>query len=147
MTGPLGNSEFCFPPISNYEVKGNIETGGKKINCFHCDQSLSGNCYISLLKNVFRSIRGECVTGYSIYRVAHQWQMGHLDGPLVCSHKRTPHSWQVCHTKYTNNTLSSNITAFYPVYAIFFWQRFSLGKAFIIQEKGFIIEIFNFLCL
>ena len=47
MTGPEGNSEFCFPRISISvsldEVEGNIEILGKKnkIHCFPKNHSLS----------------------------------------------------------------------------------------------------------
>ena len=37
MTGPLGNSEFCFPRIS-------LRFSGNKIHCSLRDQSLSVNC-------------------------------------------------------------------------------------------------------
>ena len=39
MTGPEGNSEFCFPRISRDEVEGN------KIHCSPRDQSLSNLLY------------------------------------------------------------------------------------------------------
>ena len=38
MTGPLGNSEFCFPRISMFTstcVSGNIEILGKQNSLFH----------------------------------------------------------------------------------------------------------------
>ena len=37
MTGPLGNSECCFPRVSMFprdEVEGNIEIGGKQKSLF-----------------------------------------------------------------------------------------------------------------
>ena len=43
-TGPLGNSEFCFPRISMYPSTSSRETlrfSGNKINCSPRDQSLS----------------------------------------------------------------------------------------------------------
>ena len=50
MTGPLGNSEFCFPRISMFPSTSSWETlrfSGNKIHCFPRDQSLSVNCYTS----------------------------------------------------------------------------------------------------
>ena len=47
MTGPLGNSEFCFPRISMFPETKSRETlrfSGNKIHCFPRDQSLSVNC-------------------------------------------------------------------------------------------------------
>ena len=44
MTGPEGNSEFCFPRISVFPERKSRETlrfEGKKIHCFPRDQSLS----------------------------------------------------------------------------------------------------------
>ena len=44
MTGPLGNSEFCFPQISMFPLTSSRETlrfSGNKIHCSPCDQSLS----------------------------------------------------------------------------------------------------------
>ena len=48
MTGPLGNSEFCFPRISMFPSTSSRETlrfSGNKIHCSPRDQSLSVNCY------------------------------------------------------------------------------------------------------
>ena len=39
MTGPLGNSEFCFPRISMF-----LRFSGYKIHCSPRDQSLSVKC-------------------------------------------------------------------------------------------------------
>ena len=53
MTGPLGNSEFCFPQISMFPSTSSRETlrfSGNKIHCSPRDQSLSVK-YISLLKD------------------------------------------------------------------------------------------------
>ena len=47
MTGPLGNSEFCFPRISMFPPTSSRETlrfSGNKIHCSPRDQSLSVNC-------------------------------------------------------------------------------------------------------
>ena len=47
MTGPLGNSEFCFPRISMFPSTSSRETlrfSGNKIHCSPRDQSLSVNC-------------------------------------------------------------------------------------------------------
>ena len=49
MTGPLGNSEFCFPRISMFPETKSKETlrfSGNKIHCSSRDQSLSVNCPI-----------------------------------------------------------------------------------------------------
>ena len=49
MTGPLGNSEFCFPRISMFPSTSSRETlrfSGNKIHCSPRDQSLSVNCSI-----------------------------------------------------------------------------------------------------
>ena len=50
MSGPEGNSWFCFPEsldVSRDEVEGNIENGGKtKLTSFPRDQTLSGLLYI-----------------------------------------------------------------------------------------------------
>ena len=48
MTGPLGNSEFCFPRISMFPSTSSRETlrfSGNKIHCSPRDQSLSVKCY------------------------------------------------------------------------------------------------------
>ena len=48
MTGPLGNSEFCFPRISMFPSTSSWETlrfSGNKIHCSPRDQSLSANCF------------------------------------------------------------------------------------------------------
>ena len=47
MTGPLGNSEFCFPRISIFPSTSSRETlrfSGNKIYCSPRDQSLSVYC-------------------------------------------------------------------------------------------------------
>ena len=47
MTGPLGNSEFCFPRISMFPSTSSRETlrfSGNKIHCSPRDQSLSVYC-------------------------------------------------------------------------------------------------------
>ena len=47
MTGPLGNSEFCFPRISMFPLTSSWETlrfSGNKIHCSPWDQSLSVYC-------------------------------------------------------------------------------------------------------
>ena len=48
MTGPLGNSEFCYPQISMFSPTSSQETlrfSGNKIHCSPRDQSLSVNCF------------------------------------------------------------------------------------------------------
>jgi len=54
MTGPEGNSEFCFPRVSMFpemktretlRLEGNIEVEGNKIHCSPRDQSLSELLY------------------------------------------------------------------------------------------------------
>ena len=55
MTGPLGNSEFCFPRISMFPSTSSRETlrfSGNKIHCSPRDQSLSVY-YITSLTNNF----------------------------------------------------------------------------------------------
>ena len=44
MTGPLGNSEFCFPRISMFPET--LRFSGNKIHCSPRDQSLSVSCPI-----------------------------------------------------------------------------------------------------
>ena len=53
MTGPLGNSEFCFPRISipSTSSREALRFPGNKIHCSPRDQSLSVNCAL-LLNNV-----------------------------------------------------------------------------------------------
>ena len=49
MTGPLGNSEFCFPRISMFSSTSSRETlrfSGNKIHSSPRDQSLSVNCLL-----------------------------------------------------------------------------------------------------
>ena len=51
MTGPLGNSEFCFPRISMFPLTSSRETlrfSGNKIHCSPRDQSLSVYCCMSV---------------------------------------------------------------------------------------------------
>ena len=62
MTGPEGNSEFCFPRISMFPETKSRETlrfEGNKIHCFPRDQSLSDLLYSKtkqkqILKNALR---------------------------------------------------------------------------------------------
>ena len=52
MTGPLGNSEFCFPRISMFPSTSSRETlrfSGNKIHCSPRDQSLSVNHYMATM--------------------------------------------------------------------------------------------------
>ena len=52
MTGPLGNSEFCFPRISMFPSTSSRETlrfSGNKIHCSPRDQSLSVNYNITMI--------------------------------------------------------------------------------------------------
>jgi len=49
MTGPKGNSEFCFPKtlnVSRGEADGNIEVEGNKTHCFPQNQPLSVLLYL-----------------------------------------------------------------------------------------------------
>ena len=49
MTGPKGNSEFCFPETLNVprgEAEGNIEVEGKQNSLFPRGQSLSVLLYL-----------------------------------------------------------------------------------------------------
>ena len=55
MTGPLGNSEFCFPRISMFPETKSRETlrfEGNKIHCSPRDQSLSVYCYTSITSQI-----------------------------------------------------------------------------------------------
>ena len=45
-TGPLGNSEFCFPRISLTSSRETMRFSGNKIHCSPRDQSLSVNCVL-----------------------------------------------------------------------------------------------------
>ena len=65
MTGPLGNSEFCFPRISMFPSTSSRETSrfsGNKIHCSPRDQSLSVNCC------VFKFLR-RIVDGKHLFRL------------------------------------------------------------------------------
>ena len=62
MTGPLGNSEFCFPRISMFPSTSSRETlrfSGNKIHCSPRDQSLSVKCkrYFPFLDNFWSNVR------------------------------------------------------------------------------------------
>ena len=60
MTGPLGNSEFCFPRISMFPSTSSRETlrfSGNKIHCSPRDQSLSVKCVFRLKTSVFKFFR------------------------------------------------------------------------------------------
>ena len=55
MTGPLENSEFCFPRISMFPSTSSRETlrfSGKKIHCSPRDQSLSVKYQILITENI-----------------------------------------------------------------------------------------------
>ena len=65
MTGPLGNSEFCFPRISMFPSTSSRETlrfSGNKIHCSPRDQSLSvkywTSCHASFLWFTYLRILG-----------------------------------------------------------------------------------------
>ena len=72
MTGPLGNSEFCFPRISVFPSTSSRETLrflANKIHCYPRDQSLSvkcNACFTKLLSWVKQGVvwgvirQGEC---------------------------------------------------------------------------------------
>ena len=56
MTGPLGNSKFCFPRISMFPSSSSGETlrfSGNNIHCSPRDQSLSVNCSTFLQLHLF----------------------------------------------------------------------------------------------
>ena len=58
MTGPLGNSEFCFPRISMFPSTSSRETlrfSGNKIHCSPRDQSLSVYYHIRFLTGPSRA--------------------------------------------------------------------------------------------
>ena len=55
MTGPEGNSEFCFPRISMFPSTSSRETlrfSGNKIHCSPRDQSLSVYYYTFTVKSI-----------------------------------------------------------------------------------------------
>ena len=49
MTGPLGNSEFCFPRISMFSSLETLRFSGNKFHCFPRDHSLSAKCLGEML--------------------------------------------------------------------------------------------------
>ena len=61
MTGPLGNSEFCFPGISMFPSTSSRETlrrfSGNKIHSSPRDQSLSVKC-CSIMQMKNNSMKG-----------------------------------------------------------------------------------------
>ena len=55
MTGPLGNSEFCFSQISMFRSTSSRETlrfSGNKIHSSRRDQSLNVNCTFERIYNM-----------------------------------------------------------------------------------------------
>ena len=68
MTGPLGNSEFCFPRISMFPSTSSQETSrfsGNKIHCSPRDQSLSVNyslVWYILIVNIIEPFVTQCNT-------------------------------------------------------------------------------------
>ena len=70
MTGPLGNSEFCFPRISMFPSTSSRETlrfEGNKIHCSPRDQSLSVYCCLNVGEN-WTSAVGRLTAYIVIYR-------------------------------------------------------------------------------
>ena len=66
MTGPLGNSEFCFLKIlmfSETESRETLRFSGNKIHCSHHDQSLSVKCF-SLVITLRTEIEIKFITSY-----------------------------------------------------------------------------------
>ena len=60
MTGPEGNSEFCFPRISMFPETKSRETlrfEGNKIHCFPRDQSLSDLLYSKTKQDLKTALR------------------------------------------------------------------------------------------
>ena len=88
MTGPLGNSEFCFPWISMFPSTSSWETLRFSGNKIHCSPRYSWFCHPILCDfetQVFRMIR----VMWSLYEIIHictavvdeseEWSFGHLD--------------------------------------------------------------------
>ena len=74
MTGPLGNSEFCFPRISMFPSTSSRETlrfSGNKIHCSPRDQSLSVYCFADLAWAQSVAMGDEVITwtGHSVRNV------------------------------------------------------------------------------
>ena len=65
MSGPEGNSWFCFPEsldVSRDEVEGNIENRGKtKLTSFPRDQTLSALLYIQRMNKLKKRTKKNCV--------------------------------------------------------------------------------------
>ena len=87
MTGPLGNSEFCFPRISMFPSTSSRETlrfSGNKIHCSPRDQSLSVYYYMA------SSMRGQDEPNSALTDIGHpSWQDGARSGSRAVSHKKT----------------------------------------------------------
>ena len=65
MTGPLGNSEFCFPRISMFPETKSRETlrfSGNKIHCSPQDQSLSVKYHLENMFSYITDIFSEKMT-------------------------------------------------------------------------------------
>ena len=73
MTGPLGNSEFCFPRISMFPLTSSWETlrfSGNEIHCSPRDQSLSVKCHTKFCTGI-----SNCWIG-SLSFFLHVWRTG-----------------------------------------------------------------------
>ena len=65
MTGPLGNSEFCFPRISTFPETKSRETlrfSGNKIHCSPRDQSLGVKYHLENMFSYITDIFSEKMT-------------------------------------------------------------------------------------
>ena len=84
MTGPLGNSEFCFPRIEMFPSTSSRETlrfSGNKIHCSSRDQSLSVQCQSGIFVTAhltFSNIRQTSDIRFDMQRVI--WTLCIPDG-------------------------------------------------------------------
>ena len=80
MTGPLGNSEFCFPRISMFPSTSSRETlrfSRNKIHCSPRDHSLSVSCYIARLS--LNKLKMSTVIGW--FLVTCPWSNSNVSRP------------------------------------------------------------------
>ena len=76
MTGPLGNSEFCFPQISMFPSTSSRETlrfEGNKIHCSPRDQLLSVYYFTFLAMHSGKSVFILCGKHYYILAITRQF--------------------------------------------------------------------------
>ena len=101
MTGPLGNSEFCFPRISMFPSTSSRETlrfSGNKIHCSPRDQSLS--VYYSMSP---RWIWSDKITNERVARVGYN----HFISRDHDLREPIPHTW----ASSNDNLFQSNFSA------------------------------------